>query len=220
MDTGSFLLVGRDPKTLAEKLTEVVKNYGQKNDPNNPDLIIVQTQENSLKVEDARNLIASLSSRPLRSKVKIAAILQAEKLTTEAQNALLKTLEEPPEATVIILCATNSSTLLPTVISRCQIIYCEKTAPEQIGKEQGSALEKILEYIEKENIKEGFAWAEKAAKDRQEAKTLLQKMQILAHQKLLAGKFSAEKLKRIILSQKYLEANTNTRLTLENLFLK
>lgn len=75
-------------------------------------------ESNSIGIEEARHLKEWTATKPLAQK-KVIYIHNAEKLTVEAQNALLKILEEPPEGSQIILSAQKSTLLLPTVLSRC-----------------------------------------------------------------------------------------------------
>lgn len=164
------------------------------------------------KIEEIRELIKLIS-------LGVSVIItQAQNLTPEAQNALLKTLEEPPENVTIILLAEKESQLLPTVVSRCVISHLSNLSGLDSLKSTSQEQE-IFSWMEDGNIQEGFAWAEKAAKDRKETISLLQKLQIIGHKKLLSGAIKAKKLEQIIQTQKFLEANVNTRLALENLFL-
>ncbi len=89
---------------------------------NHPDIAMIAPEDGSIKIEAIRGLQGRLSFKPYEGKKKIAIITGAEDMTDEAVNAFLKTLEEPPGETVIILITSNLHSLLPTVISRCQII--------------------------------------------------------------------------------------------------
>ena len=88
---------------------------------NIPDCIRIKPDGNSIKIAQIRNLQSDIVIKP-HKKYKIYIIDKAEKMTVEAQNALLKTLEEPPEYAIIILIANNKESLLPTIKSRCEII--------------------------------------------------------------------------------------------------
>ena len=77
-----------------------------------------------LPIAGIRSLIVSLNRAPLEGRRKVALIPRAERLTPEAQNALLKTLEAPPAATVLLLTSNAPEALLPTIISRCQLLRC------------------------------------------------------------------------------------------------
>jgi DNA polymerase-3 subunit delta' len=87
-----------------------------------PDLLVVRREEDrrDIRTEQAREVTRWLTLRPLMARRKVAVIEEAECLNEHGQNALLKTLEEPPGATVLLLLATQASLLLPTVRSRCQ----------------------------------------------------------------------------------------------------
>ena len=88
---------------------------------NHPDIIrIVHEKPNSISIDEIREqLVNDVQIKPYSSRYKIYIVPEAEKLTVQAQNALLKTIEEPPFYAVIILLTVNASTLLPTVLSRC-----------------------------------------------------------------------------------------------------
>lgn len=73
-------------------------------------------------VQQARDLIADVALAPSRAKSKVYVLERAELLRDSTANALLKTIEEPPEGVVFILCARSVSTVLPTIVSRCQVV--------------------------------------------------------------------------------------------------
>ena len=88
---------------------------------NHPDLIYVTHEKpGSIGVDDVREQINNtILVRPYSSYYKIYIVDEAEKMTVQAQNALLKTIEEPPAYAVIILITTNQEAFLPTILSRC-----------------------------------------------------------------------------------------------------
>lgn len=88
---------------------------------NHPDLIYVTHEKPaSIGVDDIREQINdTIQIRPYSSYYKIYIVDEAEKMTVQAQNALLKTIEEPPSYAVIILITTNQEAFLPTILSRC-----------------------------------------------------------------------------------------------------
>lgn len=87
----------------------------------------------TIGIDRVKDLIRSLNLKPLKSQTKAAVIYQAHKMTRESQNALLKTLEEPPENTVVVLVCENESQLLPTIVSRCLIMNTDSGAQGDIG---------------------------------------------------------------------------------------
>tara|TARA_B100000959_G_scaffold188030_1_gene196621 strand:+ start:3055 stop:4044 length:990 start_codon:yes stop_codon:yes gene_type:complete len=89
---------------------------------NFPDFLVVEPADGSIKIDIIRELQRKISYRPYEGKFKVIFIHGAEEMTLGAANSFLKTLEEPPGATVFILVSHNFNLLLPTIISRCQKI--------------------------------------------------------------------------------------------------
>ncbi len=114
-----------------------------------PDFIVVEPDGTMIKVNQIRELHKNLSYPPLEWKRKVCLILKAHRMNLEAENALLKTLEEPPDRTHIILATHSTMELLPTVISRCQLVRCPPLSPENmrdmIPEESGN--QKLFFYV-------------------------------------------------------------------------
>lgn len=91
---------------------------------NHPDIIRVQHEKpNSISVEDIRTQVNNdIMIKPYQGPYKIYIISEADLMTPQAQNALLKTIEEPPEYAVIFLLTENAEQLLPTITSRCVML--------------------------------------------------------------------------------------------------
>lgn len=87
---------------------------------NHPDVVYVTHEKESVGVDDIRRqLNADVAVRPYSSAYKVYIVDEAERMTVQAQNALLKTLEEPPAYVVILLLTTRTDAFLPTILSRC-----------------------------------------------------------------------------------------------------
>ena len=99
---------------------------------NNPDIIkVTHDKPATVGVEDIRNGVNNdVVIKPYSSKWKIYIINEAEKMTVQAQNALLKTLEEPPAYAVILLLTSNPEALLPTIQSRCVVLNMKPVADD------------------------------------------------------------------------------------------
>ncbi len=80
------------------------------------------TPSREIRVEQIRKLMERLALRPLEATAKVAILVCADQMNAQAQNAFLKTLEEPPSGTVLILIASSPELLLPTIRSRCSKI--------------------------------------------------------------------------------------------------
>lgn len=228
----SFLITGSDEKG---RLQEVEKVIGKKLSSlkNNPDFIILQLGEgSSIGIAEVRFLQERLSLKPFQEKEKIALIKEAQNLTSEAQNALLKTLEEPNATSLLILTAPSAYWLLPTVVSRCQIIQqpsksrvIEEHEFQKIvdlwSKLLTSPLSKRFKVIEEEGT----------TKDRETAVLWLDKLTFVIRQLLLssyqipassadgpARRMTSKYLNILFTINKYkkfLEANCNVKLTVE-----
>lgn len=103
---------------------------------NQPDVIYVTHEKpGSIGVEDIRSQInGDVAIKPYSSPRKVYIINEGEKMTVQAQNALLKTLEEPPEYTVILILTTNMESLLPTILSRCVALNMKPVRDSQVKK--------------------------------------------------------------------------------------
>ncbi|WP_337288979.1 DNA polymerase III subunit delta', partial [Candidatus Methylomirabilis sp.] len=87
-----------------------------------PDVQVIEPDGATVKIEQIRTLEADAALVPYEAKWKIFILDRAERMTEQAANALLKTLEEPARGTVFILLASTVSALLPTIVSRCQAV--------------------------------------------------------------------------------------------------
>lgn len=98
-----------------------------------PDLHVLTPDGESLRIDQVRGLRQNMSLKPYQAERKIAIIDEATAMTVQAQNALLKLLEEPPPGTVLIIIATNIGAILPTIRSRCQILRFQPLSKDEIA---------------------------------------------------------------------------------------
>ena len=87
---------------------------------NHADLHLITTEERQLKIDAVRSAERELRLRPVEGDIKVLLIDDAHRMNVQSQNALLKTLEEPPGQTHIVLTTPRLKNILPTVVSRCQ----------------------------------------------------------------------------------------------------
>ncbi len=132
----SYLFVGTDgigKKMLAIELAKKVLCLEKEFIiGNHPDFMCVEPDGNNIKIEQIRFLQRKIQEKPITSNKKVYIINNADTMTTEAQNCLLKTLEEPPEFAIIILIGRNENTFLPTIKSRCIILNFKPIEDEKI----------------------------------------------------------------------------------------
>jgi len=132
-----------------------------------PDIIYVAPDQGKkiISISQIRELGVTLSSRPNEARFRMVLILTADRMNIQAQNALLKMLEEPPEKTCFILIATRMAFLLPTIVSRCRhirfkpltdkriehhLVHTLKTNPQWariVSKTSDADLEKAMMYL-------------------------------------------------------------------------
>jgi DNA polymerase-3 subunit delta' len=126
-----------------------------------PDILIVEPRviekegvkkELEIGIEKAREIQHQMNLFPYRAPYKIALIGQAEKMTPEASNCLLKTLEEPSGQAILILITANPQLLLPTIVSRCQLVKFLPVPEEEIKKGFPTILEKFQNDVSVQHI--------------------------------------------------------------------
>lgn len=178
-----------------------------------PDIVVVQAEQKggTLKVDQVRELQRRLSLAPYEARYRVAMLLRFEEAHPSAANALLKTLEEPPAQVILILTATSPEALLPTTVSRCEVLRLRPLPLEQVsagiasrwgldagqsellahlsGGRPGAAfhlqqdperiemrrgwIEDMLRLLGQRRV-ERFAYAETAAKDKDQLRIVLQ----------------------------------------------
>lgn len=134
-------------KTLAEAFAMALQCEAGKSEPclacrsckqalnhNQPDIIYVTHEKpNTVSVADIRSqLVNDIDVKPYGSKYKVYIVDEAEKMNQQAQNALLKTIEEPPSYAVILLLTSNADAFLPTILSRCVTLNLKVVADDKI----------------------------------------------------------------------------------------
>lgn len=135
---GKFLFAKEFAKAILclnpNKPCNTCKSCLEFDNSNNPDLTIIEPDGNNVKIEQIRELNRKVVEKPIVSTKKVYIINDGQNITKEAQNALLKTLEEPPEYVTIILITTSESAFLPTIKSRCTKINFNKLTEEEMLK--------------------------------------------------------------------------------------
>ena len=119
------------------------------------DIINYSPKKASFGVDDVRNIIEEVSKKPYEGNEKVIIIHEGDKLTIQAQNALLKTIEEPPKGVFIILLSESLELLLDTIKSRCQVY---KLTP--LNKEHMLSFIKKINITQEESILSALAYAE------------------------------------------------------------
>ncbi|HUV47195.1 MAG TPA: hypothetical protein VMW29_03615 [Candidatus Bathyarchaeia archaeon] len=212
----SYLITGGN---LTQRLNKAKKLVG--NIDEGPDVLYLKALL-SVGINQIRQLQKFLSQKPFQKDFKTALIPEAEKLTIPAQNSFLKTLEEPPALSVIILCCPNKNLLLPTIISRCQLVELpyepELVLENKLSAEYYSLYLKIIKAGPGQRLK----LIEQYTKNREAAEKFLKEMIITLNKHLVKrGKV----LKSVIIINRcqktlnLLQSNVNVKLALDNLVI-
>ena len=101
---------------------------------NHPDMLSVQPSGPFIRIDQIRELIRTLAMKPYEASHRVAVIGRAHCMNPEAGNALLKMLEEPPARTILILTATGTAEMLPTIVSRCRHIRFHPVSPRRLAQ--------------------------------------------------------------------------------------
>ncbi|OGN08914.1 MAG: hypothetical protein A3J46_02540 [Candidatus Yanofskybacteria bacterium RIFCSPHIGHO2_02_FULL_41_11] len=159
----AYLFVGQDLKGKRLFAEDICMLLTGKNFDNNPDLRLIQpdTEKDIYKIyiEDIRDLKYFMSFKPYSSKYKLAVIDNADAMTIEAANSLLKILEEPPAKSVFFILSSKPRLLPKTVLSRCEtVVFPPK--PEIQTEEMNKALTE-LRKVAKQGMAERIKYAKK-----------------------------------------------------------
>ena len=161
----SYLFIGEDgigKKMLAKEFAKAILCTSENNRPcnickscvefntnNNANFNLINEEGSAIKIEQIRNVQIKIAEKPINSNYKVYLINDAELMTQEAQNCLLKTLEEPPEYIVIILITSNENKVLNTIKSRCMKLYFNNLDKNSVKKV-------LTEKFEMEDINDSF----------------------------------------------------------------
>jgi DNA polymerase-3 subunit delta' len=99
-----------------------------------PDVRLVEPEKTTISIDQVRDLIGEIAFQPLEARYRVVILDPAEQMRLEAHNSLLKTLEEPPSRTVIILVTTSPYLLLETIRSRCRMLHFGEIPQDQIER--------------------------------------------------------------------------------------
>jgi len=203
------IIISTSPDELSLWITKFLDGISLKR--NHPDVLFLEAGI-KLGIEQAKKIRSHLSTKPFSATGKIIIIEEGSLLTTQAQNALLKTLEELPSQAQFIIGSSSDEVFLPTVLSRCQIEYLKG------GKSLANNLKTEVEKLLDQSLEEKFAFVEKT-KDREEILSCLTE---IYHQKLKndpANEQTVNFLKNLQEAEKWRKSNVNIRGILEYLFL-
>lgn len=193
-------------------------------DENHPDYYEINKEKTeSIKIDEIREIQTKIIEKPITSKKKIYVINNAENMTKEAQNCLLKTLEEPPEFVSIILVSNNENTILTTIKSRCtKIVFTEENAEELTEEEKNryEELEKIFGNIEKYQSIDLLNKIDILYKDKENIEENLEFINMILIKKAKQNANYLRCIEYVEETKNKLKANSNFDMSIDNLILK
>lgn len=178
---------------------------------------------NSIGIDEVKTLQAKIFLKPIKSAIKAVVMEDAELLTIEAQNAMLKLLEEPPDHTIIIVSADRKDVFLPTILSRCQVIELERE-PLSLSDEELMEFTAFTDTLNVLKIGERLKKAEVLSKDKDNLINWIEKLIFTLRGRMLeknaAGMQEAIQIKLFQELHTLLKTtNVNQRLAIENTLL-
>lgn len=198
-----------------------------------PDHYVLRPNEQgSIGIKEIRTLNEWTNLRPFIKETKIALCIDFQTATTEAQNALLKTLEEPPNNTEIFLHVDDAQNILATVVSRCQLIHRPHEAShhpdmvwiqrEAISQKSTEALEYYQLLTKPHSLTEAFNMAEKIAKMERPAVLLLldEMLRYASDDPEIQDMDKVTLYKALLKAKELISQNVNIRLSLEHIALQ
>ncbi len=179
----SFIVVAKEKK----KREAFEKEHATKHQIDAFDITILEkdeTKAQSIGIETVKQIHKKVFLKPIKSEYKLVIIEDAQLLTPEAQNALLKILEEPPAHTHIMLGTESQDDLLPTILSRCQIIILEEEKKE-LKQETITELNFFVQSLPDLSIGARLKQAEQLAKDKEKALKWIENMIVILRKNLI-----------------------------------
>jgi DNA polymerase III subunit delta' len=182
-----------------------------------PRLRLINQEQNTISIETIRDLISELAYAPHLGKSRAFVLLSADQLSMAAQHAFLKSLEEPPANTLLLLVSSAQDKLLPTIRSRCLSHLHQSTTESLTDKDLPLTLKKILADPTCISYHQLIELATKY-KDRDQALQLIQQLLLNLHRQQTNSKQRVKLQNQLLTTLNYLNANVNVRLALENCF--
>ncbi len=208
----SYVFAGQNEEGKEEATFEyVAKMAGKSGDrefvdraesKSHPDVVIIEpeieekkgkTREKEIGISQIRDALERLKFFPYELERKFCVVKQAQKMNAEAANALLKSLEEPTEKTIFILLASDTDSILPTIVSRCAILRFPQTELPGWNRNQ-------FRRIFGQEIFERFDYIEIISKNKKEMTSILKDWELVMAQslrKLVAGNEDKRKVEKV-----------------------
>jgi len=227
----SYLVISKNKSLLQKEVEKICEQFSVHsldrvtiNKPDDAKIDKTRKTTKSIGIDDIKKMRQQIFLKPYKSLTKAVIFEDGELLTPEAQNALLKVMEEPPEHTIILITARSKDAILPTIQSRSHIIELQDTSVPTESERSQSAL--FLEAIKNMNIQQALELAEQYEKMKDALPESLERSIIALRNNMLQEE-KGEEIIKLAGTMKTLQkahkvittTNANQRLTLETAFL-
>ncbi|MCI8518771.1 MAG: hypothetical protein HFJ51_01200 [Clostridia bacterium] len=179
--------------------------------------------EDAIKIDEIREMQTKIYEKPIISSKKVYVINNAENMTKEAQNCLLKTLEEPPEFVTMIIISNNDNNILVTIKSRCaKVIFTEESNKELTEEENKvyNELERIFGHIQEYKSVDLLNKLEILYKNKEKIFEILEFVNIILFEKAKEDVSYLEYIDYVEEAKRKLKQNSNFDMCIDNLILK
>jgi len=220
----TYLLISKNTQQQTNYLAKFVSELLNQEIPSiqeTPDIhILDRREENSIGIEEVKDFVKEMIFKPFGTSKQVAIIYEAEKLTSQAQNSFLKTLEESTDDTIYILCVNNEKNVLPTIYSRSKPVYIKQ------GKFE--VIEETKPVILDQDLVEQFEYIDSISKEKVKCLELLNEIEGYFRQELEkeikndninSSRAISERLKYVQETRDKINSNCNKKLVLEALLL-
>jgi len=227
----TYIIASKKEKLQKLELKRLLTRLFGKEISQSPDIHILNPEgKNSIGIEEIKELQQSMRFKPFQEELQAGIILDAQKLTHQAQNSMLKSLEDSSSTSVYILCVDNEKNLLPTIRSRGVVLYPKREGEteEEIPIEKGDA-ENILETFFDLSPIEQFNTIEKYSDTKDNSLTFINALEESLREKLEldikngnidSSQRNLEFLKIVEKSREKISSNCNRKLTLEGMIVQ
>lgn len=213
----AYLIVSPNPESQEKTLKRICQKLKLNFNPHYPDTLIIKPAK-SIGIDQIRQIKDFLSKKNWQGRgKKLVVIWEAQLMTLEAQNAFLKTLEEPPSPSVIFLLARNKSALLATIISRCHLVFLP-SLPQPPSIASGQTI------LPPSSLAQRLQLAQSIGQDREKTKNWLENFIFQLQQKLIQSEDNltqlAHQIKLAQQARQMLDDNVHPQRVMDWLMLK
>lgn len=183
------------------------------------DTVTLEPQDNTIGIDAVRSTISRLSFKPRSSPFSVLVVRMAHTLSEEAQQAILKTLEEPVGKSRIIVETQEPYSLLPTILSRCHIVRLTDAQATDQSNTELSLCVKTLEQLLHSSVGERHKLIDTLTKTRDDALIFVDRAIGALRKELVHTGAYAKLLRALLTARTQLLGNANPKLTLDAVFL-